>query len=114
MAKNEERLVEVLRFTPYASGKDSGLVGFATIRWGDVAFSGVRLCKNKRTGVHFIAMPSEAGADGKTYYSTVWLAFADKEDAKRGYDMICDAVLDYIENQERKDTDERIKRASRR
>ena len=113
MAKNEDKLVEVLRYTAYNGGKDTGLEGFATIRWGDVAFSGVRLCKNKRTGVHFIAMPSEAGADGK-YYSRVWLAFEDKEGAKRGYEMICDLVLDYIEEQQAKESAEQRKRASRR
>ena len=98
MAQKEKSLVEVLRWYPYES-KDGSLVGFATIRWGDVAFSGVRLMTNRKTGEHYVQMPSQPDAKGETYYNIVWLAFDRKEDARDGYQMICDCILDYLEHE---------------
>lgn len=97
MARNEREMVEVIRFTPYTK-KNSGLLGFATVRFENVAFSGVRLFENKE-GEKFVKMPSE-GPDPDHQYSTVWMAYEDKGDNREAYKMILEAILQHLHEEE--------------
>ncbi len=96
----ERKIVEVVRFNPYEKGS---FLGFAVVRWENVAFSGVRVFKNKDDEI-FIRMPSEnkERKEGEPEYSLVWMAYPDKDDNKEAYKMITDAVAEFLSNQEEK------------
>ena len=49
----ERKIVEVVRFNPYEKGS---FLGFAVVRWENVAFSGVRVFKNKDDAVVVIGL----------------------------------------------------------
>ena len=91
--KEDRKMVEVIRFTEYKK-TNSSLVGFATIRYENVAFSGVRLLQS-REGRFFISFPSE-GPDQEHQYPTVWMAYEDKGDNREAYQMITEAILEYL------------------
>ena len=97
----ERKIVEVVRFNPYERGS---FLGFAVVRWENVAFSGVRVFKNKDDEI-FIRMPAEnrdKDKIGEREFSTVWMAYPDKDDNKEAYKMITDAVVEFLSNLEEK------------
>lgn len=86
--------IEVVSFRDYVGQRDSSLLGFATVRIGQVVVSGIQLVSG-RNGA-FCNMPQEKGSDGK-YYNKVWIDTGSKEFNKDVYNAITKAVKEFYE-----------------
>lgn len=86
--------VKVIRYNPYSpkKGAKSNLLGFATVSINGVSFGGVRHMTG-RSG-NWISFPSEAV--GSEYYPTVWLDLGSKDANNIGYDMVLEAIENYL------------------